>query len=678
MLASVSASESAPAPALAHVVPADALPPLPPRTLHGDAPLPSANAETLDAHSDSTLPDVRALSTPALSALAQPARLSDSTAARRSHTVENWGGTFVAAPHVLWSPTHVAQCLAIVELARRRNITSAPATHHDDVTTARAPAAPVELRAVGRAHSPSDLMMAGGDSGREGWMVRMDGLSGCVQINAGQPSITVLAGTYVSDMHTLLAAAKPVPLAMTNVGSISEQTIGGLISTATHGSGIAFPVVSAQVLALDVITCGEAGGGTQLLHCSRTVRPKLFNATLCGLGATGLIVRVKLAVEPAFRLRQLSEQVRFDFLFGAASPAQGAPRAHSIGALLAHSVRLPPLAAMLPLRARARTLSDPSIIYPYSFPATADAPHAQGNLVRTCIDARAQRRLHEVVCSAQHVRIMWFPQLGMCTLLRADRMRYDGPQPHARTPSPPLTERLHTRLIAHGLTEFLLYAARFRRSWTPAAVRIIHRLTQPQAVLTMTPRDYPPPLQPLHPEHVSSTMTGISHTIYNMDCLFPQYTNEWAIPFELSAHAIRALRDWLAEESRLASGEQVHFPIEIRFAAPDGIWLSHCHARPTCFIGIVMYRPYNANVRYRALFAKFEALMRHYNGRPHWAKAHTCGPIELRMLYPHWDDFLALRQQVDPHNVFVNPYIRRHLLGDIGPGTETRVFKARL
>lgn len=37
----------------------------------------------------------------------------------------------------------------------------------------------------------------------------------------------------------------------------------------------------------------------------------LFLATLCGLGATGLILTVQLKVEPAFRLKEVNRNLRF-------------------------------------------------------------------------------------------------------------------------------------------------------------------------------------------------------------------------------------------------------------------------------------------------------------------------------------------------------------------------------
>ena len=71
---------------------------------------------------------------------------------------------------------------------------------------------------------------------------------------------------------------------------------------------------------------------------------------------------------------------------------------------------------------------------------------------------------------------------------------------------------------------------------------------------------------------------------------YPQYTTEWAIPMEQTRNALAALRDWLAAEEADPNGQRVHFPIEIRFTAPDDIWLSPCYGRQTTYIGIVQYR----------------------------------------------------------------------------------------
>jgi FAD/FMN-containing dehydrogenase len=46
-----------------------------------------------------------------------------------------------------------------------------------------------------------------------------------------------------------------------------------------------------------------------------------------------------------------------------------------------------------------------------------------------------------------------------------------------------------------------------------------------------------------------------------------------------------------------------------------------------------------------------------YSGRPHWGKMHTRKADYLAKVYPKWNDFLAIRNQYDPHGMFVNDYL---------------------
>ena len=94
---------------------------------------------------------------------------------------------------------------------------------------------------------------------------------------------------------------------MINVGSISDQTLAGIVTTATHGSGINYGVMSTNVQALKLLL---ADG--RVTRCSKTEEPDLFNATLCGLGTTGILLEVLLDVEHAFRLKEVQEPLSFD------------------------------------------------------------------------------------------------------------------------------------------------------------------------------------------------------------------------------------------------------------------------------------------------------------------------------------------------------------------------------
>jgi len=93
---------------------------------------------------------------------------------------------------------------------------------------------------------------------------------------------------------------------MINLGSISDQTLAGMLTTATHGTGVRHRVLSTHVQAVRLLLAN----GTKVT-CSRDHQPDLFLATLCGLGGTGIILEIRMEVRPAFRLREVQETFKF-------------------------------------------------------------------------------------------------------------------------------------------------------------------------------------------------------------------------------------------------------------------------------------------------------------------------------------------------------------------------------
>ena len=59
------------------------------------------------------------------------------------------------------------------------------------------------------------------------------------------------------------------------------------------------------------------------------------------------------------------------------------------------------------------------------------------------------------------------------------------------------------------------------------------------------------------------------------------------------------------------------------------------------------------------VFARFEPLMRHHGGRPHWGKHFTLTRSEIKSTYgANYDAFVALRDTLDPDRVFSNSLLR--------------------
>jgi FAD-linked oxidoreductase len=104
-------------------------------------------------------------------------------------------------------------------------------------------------------------------------------------------------------------------------------------------------------------------------------------------------------------------------------------------------------------------------------------------------------------------------------------------------------------------------------------------------------------------------------------------------------------------------GLKVSFPVEVRVAPADDVLLSTASGRDTAYIAVHMFK----GSAYEPYFREVEKLYADVGGRPHWGKLHTLGAEQLRERYPRFDDFVALRDRVDPDRRFGNAYLERVL-----------------
>jgi FAD-linked oxidoreductase len=102
---------------------------------------------------------------------------------------------------------------------------------------------------------------------------------------------------------------------------------------------------------------------------------------------------------------------------------------------------------------------------------------------------------------------------------------------------------------------------------------------------------------------------------------------------------------------------KVQFPVEVRFTGPDDVWLSHGYGRESAYIAVHQF----TGSPYEPYFRAFEAVCEPLGGRPHWGKLHYRDADSLRKVYPKFDDFLAVRERLDPARVFTNGYLDRVL-----------------
>ena len=155
------------------------------------------------------------------------------------------------------------------------------------------------------------------------------------------------------------------------------------------------------------------------------------------------------------------------------------------------------------------------------------------------------------------------------------------------------------------------------------------------------------------PSSGTSVRTSDSHRIFASARLVRFLEMEWAIPRSECATALRRLRSMIDDEGHLVS-----FPVEVRFTAADDVALSTASGRDTAYVAVHMHKrmPSSDTERY---FGSVERIMRDLGGRPHWGKMHNMGADDLAPLYPRWNEFLELRERMDPRRAFANDYTDR-------------------
>jgi L-gulono-1,4-lactone dehydrogenase len=127
---------------------------------------------------------------------------------------------------------------------------------------------------------------------------------------------------------------------------------------------------------------------------------------------------------------------------------------------------------------------------------------------------------------------------------------------------------------------------------------------------------------------------------------------EWAVPRASGPEAVRRVLDWIA-----AQRYPVAFPLECRIVAQDDALLSPSYECDGFYIAVHQYR----GMEWRPYFEMVQSIMGEYDGRPHWGKRHMLGREELAARYPRFEEFLAVRERLDPGRVFANGYTRRCL-----------------
>jgi len=147
--------------------------------------------------------------------------------------------------------------------------------------------------------------------------------------------------------------------------------------------------------------------------------------------------------------------------------------------------------------------------------------------------------------------------------------------------------------------------------------------------------------------------------IGHSDVIFPSVRSrrfneiEFSLAEERGPECLIELRELLMKKY-----PEVSMPLEYRTLGADESYLSTANGRDT--VTISAHRI--ASQPHEKFFGDVEAIYRNHGGRPHWGKIHTHTAGELEKLYPKWNAFQKIREQLDPDGRFLTPYMKKLLV----------------
>ena len=432
-------------------------------------------------------------------------------------TWTNWSKLHRATPARIETPWTISQLRQVLDeaVAQRRRI-----------------------KAVGSGHSFTDIAVA------DDILVDLTHFTGVLDLDLTAQRVTLRSGTRLWQIPQLLA---DTGLALQNLGDINKQSIGGAISTSTHGTGVHYGGLASQVVGLELLT-----GTGETVQASADENPALLDALRVSLGAFGIVTAVTLQLVPEYDVHTAETHAELDWVLD---------------------------------------------------------------------------HWDDLNSSHDHFEFFWFGHDAEVVVKTSQRRQV------ASAP-PTLRHRLRRRLFDDVATNAALAAICQIGRARPARVPELNRL----ATLGWGSSQ--------RTEHWSTAFTSARRVRFN--------EMEYALPYEVIPEVVAELRQ-LYRRGDISST----YPVEVRSAAPDTAWLASNHGRATGYIAVHQHFRQD----YRDYFARVEPIFQAAGGRPHWGKLHTLSNTELAPMYPHWEDAVALRNQLDPDRIFTNPYLRR-VLGD--------------
>ncbi|HMC38232.1 MAG TPA: D-arabinono-1,4-lactone oxidase, partial [Acidimicrobiales bacterium] len=233
-------------------------------------------------------------------------------------------------------------------------------------------------------------------------------------------------------------------------------------------------------------------------------------------------------------------------------------------------------------------------------------------------------RFDELAGTFDHFEAYWFPHTKATLTKRNTRL----PLAEGLDRLPRWKEWLDDEFLSNRVFGWTVELGKRRPPWVPRLNRLASRALGERS------------------------FTDLSYKVFTSPRRVRFREMELAIPRNAAVAAIREVVDAIE-----GSGMEIGFPVELRVAAGDDIPLSTASGRESAYLAFHV----PASVDHQPYFRLVAKVLDHYGARPHWGKLHELDAELLRTRYPRFDEFVRLRQTLDPGGVFTNDYLDRVL-----------------
>jgi len=424
--------------------------------------------------------------------------------------------------------------------------------------------------------------------------------------------------------------------ALPDLGGITHQTIGGFLSTGSSGGSTQYSFEDA-LISVDVVNYDATRGGAFLDTYRKSNNPEHFFAMgLASMGLMGIIVSATFTCIPQFYIEG-SETIEYT------------DKCSLINLFGSWTSKLPSLQKFLEQTEYTRLMW---------WPQQNNSPQDLSRMV--VWQAKRTDKAGAEAWAAHAYELMGVQPSA------------DGLKPYEEVPyifGSPDPANVVANLIYNAIGQWPTWLQKILTD-KPAEYEIIKTLVESNyatkifpAIMDIFVAVDTPTNKNKGPQLFSDLWyTGIPMDNQMNDKLMPVWFTELWININETEGVMKVLKDYY--DCQLITID-LSFSCEIYAAKKSPFWLSPAYGHDVVRIDVFWY---GNNLGDPATFYQnFWDLLATYNYRPHWGKYipdtvnGTPAPTYLSKLYPKWDDWMKLRKERDPFQIFVTDYWRDKL-----------------